>query len=208
MVTAPAPVDSAVRVPKLSALRIENDPHEENCIVLQRGWRLTLLSSHRVHSNKTVVFPANIRAAGGHIVTVERTNGHRSYFALPLLAIAIVAVAGAWLRPGAPPAPGAALNAGDTAWMLAASALVLFMTPGLSFFYGGMVRTRNVVSTMLQSFVAMGVIGVLWVVIGFSLAFGDSLGGLIGDPRTFLMFRHVGAETNATLAATVPLVIF
>ena len=141
-------------------------------------------------------------------MTAELTNGHRSYFAIPLLALFAVAVAGAWLRPGAAPATGGALNAGDTAWMLAASALVLFMTPGLSFFYGGMVRSRNVVSTMLQSFVAMGVVGVLWVVVGFSLAFGDSIGGVIGDPRTFLMFRHVGAETNATLAATIPLVLF
>jgi Amt family ammonium transporter len=141
-------------------------------------------------------------------VTAVQTNGRRSYFAIPLLVLFVVAIVGAWLRPGATPAAGAALNAGDTAWMLAASALVLFMTPGLSFFYGGMVRSRNVVSTMLQSFVAMGVIGVLWVVVGFSLAFGDSIGGLIGDPRTFLMFRHVGAETNTTLAATIPLVLF
>ncbi len=59
--------------------------------------------------------------------------------------------------------------------MLTATGLVLLMTPGLSFFYGGMVRTKNVVSTMLQSFVAMGVISLLWIVVGFSLAFGDQL---------------------------------
>jgi len=141
-------------------------------------------------------------------VTAKDTHEHRSYFAIPLLALFAVALAGALLRPDAPLATGAPLNAGDTAWMLAASALVLFMTPGLSFFYGGMVRSRNVVSTMLQSFVAMGVIGVLWVVVGFSLAFGDSLGGIIGDPRTFFMFRHVGAETSPTLAATIPLILF
>ena len=67
------------------------------------------------------------------------------------------------------------INAGDTAWMLTATALVLLMTPGLSFFYGGMVDRKNVLSTMLQSFIAMGLVSLLWVTVGFSLAFGDSL---------------------------------
>jgi len=128
--------------------------------------------------------------------------------ALPFLLVAVVALAGVFIRPGAPLATGGPIDNGDTAWMLTASALVLVMTPGLSFFYGGMVRTRNVVSTMLQSFVAMGVISVLWVVVGFSLAFGDSLGGIIGDPRTYFMFHHVGAATHPDLAPTIPLVIF
>jgi Amt family ammonium transporter len=64
------------------------------------------------------------------------------------------------------------INSGDTAWMLMATALVLLMTPGLAYFYGGMVSNKNVISTMLQSFVAMGVISIIWVVCGFSLAFG------------------------------------
>jgi Amt family ammonium transporter len=72
------------------------------------------------------------------------------------------------------------VNAGDTAWVLAASALVLFMTPGLAFFYGGMVRGKNVLGMLMQNFFAMGLIGVLWAVVGFSLAFGDS-GGFVGD---------------------------
>ena len=67
------------------------------------------------------------------------------------------------------------INSGDTAWMLAATALVLLMTPGLAYFYGGMIDTKNIISTMLQSFIAMGVISVLWIVVGFSLAFGFSL---------------------------------
>jgi len=92
--------------------------------------------------------------------------------------------------------------------MLAAAALVLLMTPGLSFFYGGMVRPKNVISTMLQSFVAMGIISILWVVVGFSLAFGSSYGGLIGDPTTYFMFRHVGGATEANLAPTIPFVLF
>jgi Amt family ammonium transporter len=74
------------------------------------------------------------------------------------------------------------LNTGDTAWMLAASALVLFMIPGLALFYGGMVRQKNVLSTMMHSFVAMGIVGVQWAVIGYSLAFGpDAFMGLVGN---------------------------
>ena len=87
---------------------------------------------------------------------------------------------------------------GDTAWMLTATALVLLMTPGLAFFYGGMAQSRNIISTMLQSFIAMGIVSVLWVVVGFSIAFGDSIGsdgyGLFGNPLTYFMFRNVGGE--------------
>ncbi|MFN0091691.1 MAG: ammonium transporter [Acidimicrobiales bacterium] len=72
------------------------------------------------------------------------------------------------------------VNAGDTAWMLTSSALVLFMTPGLALFYGGMVRAKHVLGMLIQNVVAMGLIGVLWAVVGFSLAFGDA-GGLIGN---------------------------
>ncbi|MFM7487732.1 MAG: ammonium transporter [Cytophagales bacterium] len=100
------------------------------------------------------------------------------------------------------------LNSGDIAWMLTASALVLLMTPGLAFFYGGMIDTKNIISTMLQSFIAMGVISVLWIVVGFSLVFGDSLGGIIGDPRSFFMFQNVLESKPWTLAPTIPLVLF
>ncbi len=98
--------------------------------------------------------------------------------------------------------------AGDVAWMLAATALVLLMTPGLAYFYGGMIDTKNIISTMLQSFIAMGVISVMWIVVGFSLAFGDSLGGFIGDPRTFFMFQNVLDGKPWSLAPTIPLVLF
>jgi ammonium transporter, Amt family len=74
------------------------------------------------------------------------------------------------------------LNTGDTAWMLVSSALVLLMIPGLALFYGGMVRQKNVLSTMMHSFVAMGIVGVQWAIIGYSLSFGpDAGGGLIGN---------------------------
>lgn len=98
--------------------------------------------------------------------------------------------------------------AGDVAWMLAATALVLLMTPGLAYFYGGMIDTKNIISTMLQSFIAMGVISVVWIVVGFSLAFGSSLGGFIGDPRTFFMFQNVLDGKPWSLAPTIPLVLF
>ena len=101
-----------------------------------------------------------------------------------------------------------ALDTGDTAWMVVASAFVLLMTPGLAFFYGGMVDKRHIISTMLQSFVALGVISVLWVLVGFSLCFGDSLGGIVGDPRTFLAFRGVGLSPNADFAGTIPFLLF
>jgi len=100
------------------------------------------------------------------------------------------------------------INSGDVAWMLAATALVLLMTPGLAYFYGGMINTKNIISTMLQSFIAMGVISVLWIVIGFSLAFGDSIGGFIGNPASFFMFQNVLDGKPWSLAPTIPLVLF
>ncbi len=100
------------------------------------------------------------------------------------------------------------IDTGDTAWMLVASAFVLLMTPGLSFFYGGMIDKKNVISTMLQSFVALGVISVLLVVIGFSLAFGESIGGIIGNPLTYLNFNDVGLDPNPEFSETIPFLLF
>ncbi len=100
------------------------------------------------------------------------------------------------------------IDSGDVAWMLCATALVLLMTPGLAYFYGGMIDTKNIISTMLQSFIAMGVISVLWVVVGFSLAFGDTIGGFIGNPTTFFMFGNVLDGKPWSLAPTIPLVLF
>src|SRR6478672_7283206 len=124
----------------------------------------------------------------------------------PFLLLIGLAVVALFLKPGPKPLlAGDPISAGDVAWMLTASALVLLMTPGLSFFYGGMVSFKNVVSTMLQSVIALGVISLLWVFAGFSLAFGDSLGGFVGDPRTFFLFDRVGDATHPALAATIPL---
>ncbi len=103
---------------------------------------------------------------------------------------------------------GGDFNAGDIAWLISAAGLVLLMTPGLSYFYGGMVSAKNIISTMLQSFVALGVITILWFVVGFSLSFGDSIGGIIGDPRTFFMFDNVGTAAHSTMATGIPFVLF
>lgn len=100
------------------------------------------------------------------------------------------------------------IDAGDTSWMLVSSAFVLLMTPGLSFFYGGMVNKKNIISTMLQSFIALGVISVLWVIVGFSLAFGESFGGIIGNPMTYFAFHNVGTEANPNFAGTIPFLLF
>lgn len=103
-----------------------------------------------------------------------------------------------------------AVDKADVAWMITATIFVLMMTPGLSFFYGGMVGARNVISTMLQSFIAMGIISVLWVVVCFSLCFGEDVGGLgiIGNPMTYFMFNNVNGEPNPALAPTIPLSLY
>ena len=104
------------------------------------------------------------------------------------------------------------IDSGDTAWMLTATGLVLLMTPGLAFFYGGMVHPKNIISTMLQSYIAMGLVSVVWIAVGFSIAFGESIGstgfGLFGNPLTYIMFRGVGAGTDPNLAPTFPLAVF
>ena len=100
------------------------------------------------------------------------------------------------------------IDKADTAWMIVATAFVLFMTPGLSFFYGGMVSIKNVISTMLQSFIALGVISLLWYLVGFSLAFGESWHGLIGNPATYFAFRNVGLSPNPAFSPTFPFLLF
>lgn len=145
-------------------------------------------------------------------MAAARSVPSRPYlWSIPLIILGAVSALGS-LATGEPSGASQAelqnLSTGDTAWMLTATALVLLMTPGLSFFYGGMVDRRNVISTMLQSFIAMGLVSILWVTIGFSLAFGDSLNGLIGDPRTFFMFRGVGEAPHTALSPTIPLALF
>ena len=103
---------------------------------------------------------------------------------------------------------GKTVELANVAWMLTASGLVMLMTPGLSFFYGGMVRGKNVISTMLQSLIALAVISLVWVVFGFSLAFGHSFHGVIGDPRTFFFLQGVTSDPHPALSPTIPLSLF
>jgi ammonium transporter, Amt family len=98
------------------------------------------------------------------------------------------------------------VSSGDTAWILVSAALVMFMTPGLAFFYGGLVRSKNVVGTIMQSFIALGLVTVLWALVGYSLAFGPDKAGLIGG-LNFLGLGGVGATPSA-YAPTVPATSF
>ena len=112
--------------------------------------------------------------------------------------------------------PESDINVADVAWLLTSSSFVLLMTPGLSFFYGGMVGRKNVISTMLQSFICLGVVSLVWVVVGFSMAFGSSIGftidgthyGIIGNPLDFTFFNNVGILPHKNLASTLPFVLF
>jgi Amt family ammonium transporter len=107
------------------------------------------------------------------------------------------------------------LDTGDTAWMLASTALVLLMTPGLALFYGGMVRSKSVLNMMMMSLSAIGLVGVLWVLYGYSIAFGDDVGGgLLGNPfeawglRGLFVGRYSGDEVAYPMAGTIPALLF
>ncbi|HYH55680.1 MAG TPA: ammonia channel protein, partial [Anseongella sp.] len=126
----------------------------------------------------------------------------------PLLLLALVSLIAIFV-----PAEGVNLeqegiSGPDVAWILVAATLVFLMTPGLSFFYGGMVNRKNVISTLLQSFIATGLISVVWVVVGFSLAFGESVNGLFGNPASFFFFQNVASGEPWSLAPTIPLLLF
>jgi Amt family ammonium transporter len=99
------------------------------------------------------------------------------------------------------------IDTGDTAWVLTASAMVLLMTPGLAFFYGGLVRRKNILSVLMQCFVIICIVSIQWVFFGYSLSFGPDHGGLIGDLSWFGL-RGVGAEPHPAYAATIPHIVF
>ncbi|MBF8254942.1 MAG: amtB [Deltaproteobacteria bacterium] len=117
---------------------------------------------------------------------------------------AVTAPAPAAPAPGAAPAAPPKIDKGDTAWMLTSSALVLMMTiPGLFLFYGGLVRSKNALGTIMHSFIIVAVITIQWALWGYSLAFGPDIGGIIGGSAWFFL-NGVGAEPNADYAATIP----
>jgi len=139
----------------------------------------------------------------------------------PFLVLLGVVIAALFVAPGASFDPASVLgedgktpkytyNSGDIAWMLASTAFVFLMTPALAFFYGGMVGRKNVLSTMIKSMVSAGIISVLWIVVQFSLCFGQDWGGLgiIGDPTTFLFFKNVMNGEPWVGATSIPLPLF
>jgi len=99
------------------------------------------------------------------------------------------------------------INPGDTAWMLVSAAMVLFMTPGLAFFYGGLVRRKNFLSTIMMSFACLGLVSVLWAVYGYSLVFGPDKAGLIGG-LNFFGLSGVGQAPSSVYATTIPQLAF
>ena len=115
------------------------------------------------------------------------------------LSLFVVGVAFAEAPASSPPK----VDTGDTSWILISSALVMLMTPGLALFYGGMVRSKNVLGTIMQSFIALGVISIQWVLYGYSLAFGPDIGHVIGS-LGWIGLRGVGLDPNPDYAATVP----
>lgn len=119
-----------------------------------------------------------------------------------LTLVSLFAVPGVALAAGTPK-----IDTGDTSFIIIATALVMLMTPGLAFFYGGMVRRKNVLSTMMQSFVLIGLVSVIWVLFGYSLAFGPDHGHLIGG-LNWLGFNGVGQTPNADYAPTIPHQLF
>jgi Amt family ammonium transporter len=125
----------------------------------------------------------------------------------PFIILCIVAV-GAIFVPTLPNFDDGKYNVADIAWIIVATALVFLMTPGLAFFYGGMVNRKNVLSTMMKSVVAAGVVSVLWIVVGYSLCFGDSIGGFIGNPMSHLMYKGVTSGQPWSLAPTIPKSLF
>jgi Amt family ammonium transporter len=126
----------------------------------------------------------------------------------PFLVLIAVAIAAVFI-PSLPDFnDGGKYSTADIAWIIVATALVFLMTPGLAFFYGGMVHRKNVISTMIKSVVAAGVVSILWVVVGYSLCFGPSIGGFIGNPMTHLFFKGVNSGAPWSLAPTIPLTLF
>jgi Amt family ammonium transporter len=128
--------------------------------------------------------------------------------AAPFTVLLVIAVAAIFI-PSLPNFNDAGkYNNADIAWIIVATAFVFLMTPGLAFFYGGMVHRKNVISTMIKSVVAAGVVSILWVVVGYSLCFGESIHGIIGNPASHLFFKGINSGAPWSLAPTIPLTLF
>ena len=128
---------------------------------------------------------------------------------LPFLVLALIAIMAIFVPvlPNFEDTEGV-YNGADITWVMIATALVFLMTPGLAFFYGGMVHRKNVISTMIKSVVASGVVSIIRVTIGYSLCFGESIGGFVGNPMTHLFFKDVNNTAPWSLAPTIPKTLF
>ncbi len=129
----------------------------------------------------------------------------------PFTVLLLVALVAMFIKPEGDYVPGPKdpqYSQADITWVLVSTALVFLMTPGLAFFYGGMVHRKNVISTMIKSVVAAGVVGILWIFVGFSLSFGTDIGGVIGDPTTFMFYKGVKSGAPWVGANTIPLTLF
>src|SRR6185369_11272402 len=127
---------------------------------------------------------------------------------LPFVVLAAIAVIACFIKPVIDFADTGKYSAADIAWIIVATALVFLMTPGLAFFYGGMVHRKNVLSTMIKSMVAAGIVSVLWIVVGYSLCFGDDIGHFIGNPMTHLFYKGVNSGEPWSLAPSIPKTLF
>lgn len=127
----------------------------------------------------------------------------------PFVILVAIALAAIFIKPLPDyQAPDGVYNTSDIAWIVVAAALVFLMTPGLAFFYGGMVHRKNVISTMMKSVVAAGVVSVLWIFVGYSLCFGEDIGGFIGNPFTHLFYKDVASGAPWGGAPTIPKTLF
>src|ERR1700735_2649479 len=127
---------------------------------------------------------------------------------LPFLVLVAVAVISIFIPSLPSVVDETKYNQADVTWILVATALVFLMTPALAFFYGGMVNRKNVLSTMMKSVVAAGVVGGIWIVVGYSLCFGDSIHGLIGNPMTHFFYKGVASGQPWAGAPTIPKSLF
>jgi len=128
--------------------------------------------------------------------------------AIPFVALTAIAIGSLFFPTGEVFADTSKYVTGDITWVLVATALVYLMTPGLAFFYGGMVNRKNVISTMIKSFVATGIVSVLWLTVGYGMSFGTSMGGIIGNPLSHLFYKGVVSGAPWVGGPTIPLTLF
>ncbi len=127
---------------------------------------------------------------------------------LPFLVLSAVAICSLFFPTGEVFADTSKYSTGDITWVLVATALVFLMTPGLAFFYGGMVNRKNVLSTMIKSFVAAGIVTVLWLAVGYGMSFGTSINGVIGNPLSHFFYKGVVSGAPWVGGPTIPLTLF